>query len=418
MNVLLLGSGGREHAIGWKLVQSPRVTRLISAPGNPGLAEIGDTVAIDITDPTAVLVAAANADLVVIGPEAPLAAGVADALHRNGIPVFGPAAAGARLESSKAFAKHIMQRAGVPTAGSETFTDADEAHAHIAAVQGPYVVKADGLAAGKGVLVTNSAADAHAWVGDCFGGRFGSAGDTVVIEEYLPGTEVSIFAVCDGTAVVPLVAARDYKRLRDGDFGPNTGGMGAFSPVPDISGGLIRQVIDYVVRPVLGVLRDDGVMYRGFLYTGLMLTPQGPKVLEFNCRLGDPEAQVILPRLESDLAELLEAVALGTLREDPLEWSDDAAVDVVIASQGYPDAPAVGRPIDGLKTALDVPGVVLFHAGTGRDESGTLVTTGGRVINVVGTGPDLATARGRAYEAADAIIFSGRQFRTDIAQGA
>lgn len=415
MRVLLVGGGGREHALGWKLAQSDQLTDLTSAPGNPGLALIGATAPeLGILDPGAVAAWAVDraVDLVVVGPEAPLAAGVADALIERDVSVFGPTSAGARLESSKAFAKAIMERVGVPTAAATTFDDADRAVEHLASLPGPYVVKADGLAAGKGVLVTEDLVAAQGWARLCAGGHFGAAGARVVIEEHLDGDEISVFFLCDGDRAVALEPARDYKRLGDGDEGPNTGGMGCFSPVADLPGDLAEWTRRSVVEPVLGALREDGINYRGFLYVGLMLTADGPKVLEFNCRMGDPETQVVLPRLDEDLL----ALVAGPLPDRPLHWRPDAAVNVVLASEGYPEAPESGVEITGVEDVASEDDVIVFHAGT-RRENGALVTAGGRVLNVVGIGDTVAAARDRAYDAVDRIHFEGMQYRTDIAGG-
>ncbi len=415
MRVLLLGGGGREHALGWKLSQSPLLTELISAPGNPGLAELGPLVEIDPSNPEAVAAFAEREgiDLVVVGPEGPLAAGVVDALDARGIAAFGPTAAGARLESSKAHAKDVMRRAGVATGTAEAFTVLDDAVAHLRSIEAPYVVKADGLAAGKGVLVTDDLDAAIGWAGACLAGVFGEAGATVVVEEYLSGREVSVFALVDGKRALPLEPARDYKRLADGDRGPNTGGMGCFSPVGDLPQHLVENTVDDVVEPVLQVLRADGIEYRGFLYVGLMLTDDGPKVLEFNCRLGDPETQAILPRLEDDLLALLAAGAAGELPDTSLHWSDQVAVDVVLASGGYPKTPDRGHVITGLETAEDLKNTFVFQAGT-RAVNENLVSAGGRVLNVVGLGDTLEAARETAYEAASMIDFEGKQMRRDI----
>jgi len=415
MNVLLLGKGGREHAIGWKLSQSPRLHRLISLPGNPGLAGLGDVKAgIDPSDPVAVTAFArsANIDLVVIGPEAPLAAGVGDALRAAGVAVFGPDRAAARLETSKSFAKEIMARAGVPTGSSATFHDTRSALAHLERISGPFVVKADGLAAGKGVLVTEDIAEARHWVRACFDGRFGDAGSTVVIEEYLPGEEISVFGLTDGTGVIGLRPARDYKRLREGGIGPNTGGMGSFTPVEGFDGDWVHGIVENIIKPVLGTLSEDGVDYVGFIYAGLVLTPEGPKVLEFNCRLGDPETQAILPTLDSDLLELICACIDGTTGDIVPHWSDLASVNVVLAAAGYPEAPVGGDEITGLDSEQD--DALVFHAGT-RDDNGTLVTAGGRILSVIGLGPDVASARARAYDRVATIGFDGCQYRKDIA---
>jgi len=407
MRVLLIGGGGREHALGWKLARSTRVDELISLPGNPGLAELGPVVeGIATTDIGAIAAMARvqGVDLVVVGPEAPLAAGVVDAVARLGIPVFGPTRAAARLESSKAFAKEVMRRAGVATATSGSFTNPADARLYLDAMEGPFVVKADGLAAGKGVLVTDSREEASAWVDRCFDGAFGDAGATVLIEGFLEGPEVSVFAVCTERGVQPLAPARDYKRLLDGDAGPNTGGMGSYSPVDDIPPDLLEQVMARVIQPTLKQMAEDGTPFIGFLYAGLVLTKTGPQVLEFNVRLGDPETQAVLPRLESDLIDVLEGAA-------PV-WSETAAVNVVLASGGYPDSPVTGDIIKGLAEIPD--DVLVFHAGTRRDRK-RLVVDGGRVINMVGTGTTVQAARNRAYEAVSTVKWPGMQYRTDIA---
>ena len=418
MRVLLLGSGGREHAIGWKLKQSPSLETLISAPGNPGLATCGAVLpTVDIMNADAVVeVALTNqVDLVVVGPEAPLAAGIADALNDSGFAVCGPTTAGARLEASKAYAKEIMRRVGVPTAPARSFTDAERVTDYLEELPGPYVVKADGLAAGKGVLVTEDRRAAQLWARSCIAGRFGDAGETVVIEEWLEGDELSVMALCDGKRALALPAARDYKRLRDGDRGPNTGGMGCFSPVK-LPHGLVAEVMKSVIEPVLAELAADGVTYRGFLYAGLVLTDEGPKVLEFNCRLGDPEAQVLLPRLDEDLLELLSAAASGVLPDRDLRISEETAVDVVLGASGYPDNVEAGDVITGITDAENIGGVHVFHAGTVNTREG-LTTAGGRVLNVVATGENLAEARRTAYAGAARINFAGKHYRSDIGVG-
>lgn len=401
MKVLLVGGGAREHALGWKLASSMRVDELLSLPGNPGLAELGPVVeGIAATDVGAIAAMARihKIDLVVVGPEVPLAAGVVDAVGAMGIPAFGPTRAAARLETSKDFAKKVMSRAGVATALSETFQTPEPAREHLSAHEGPFVVKADGLAAGKGVLVTDDRDEAAAWAD-----RWLVEGP-VVIEEYLDGPEVSVFAVCTETGAVPLEPARDYKRLLDGDEGPNTGGMGSYSPVGQLAPGLIDETMATVIEPTVAAMADAGHPFHGFLYAGLALTREGPKVLEFNVRLGDPETQAILPRLESDLIDVLEG-------KTP-EWSDRAAVNVVLAARGYPEAPATGSGIDGL---ADVPDEVhVFHAGTKR-EGKRLIVFGGRVLSLVGVGATLDQARDRAYDAAELVHWPGMQFRTDIA---
>lgn len=415
MNVLLLGKGAREHSIGWKLSQSPHLRRLISLPGNPGLAELGDIkTGIDAADPDAVVAfaRAGGIDLVVVGPEAPLAAGVGDALRAAGVAVFGPDRSAARLETSKSFAKSIMKRAGVPTGAAASFHSEREALAHLDRSAGPYVVKADGLAAGKGVLVTEDIREARRWVEVCFDGRFGEAGSTVVIEEYLPGDEISVFGLTDGTDVIGLRPARDYKRLADGDAGPNTGGMGSFTPVRGFDDAWVEGIVDRMIKPVLATLAEDGIPYVGFIYAGLVLTPDGPKVLEFNCRLGDPETQAILPTLDSDLLDLIVACIDGTTSNAAPEWNDDTVVNVVMAAAGYPDSPVAGDVITGLDAAQ--PDTLVFQAGT-REQAGSLVTSGGRVLSVLGIGSDLATARARAYDRVATIEFRGGQYRRDIA---
>jgi phosphoribosylamine--glycine ligase len=407
MRVLLIGNGGREHALGWKIAQSPRVKELISLPGNPGLAEIGPTVeGIDVTDVGAIAAMARiqKVDRVVVGPEAPLASGVTDAVSRLGIPVFGPTRAASRLESSKQFAKEVMARAGVATAVSGSFGDPAAARTYLETMEPPYVVKADGLAAGKGVLVTDSVAEAWEWVDRCFEGEFGAAGSSVLIEEFLDGAEISVFAVCTDAGAVPLEPARDYKRLLDGDEGPNTGGMGSYSPVPDLLDDLLARTMSEVVEPTLAQMDEDGNPFTGFLYAGLVLTAEGIKVLEFNVRLGDPETQAVLPRMSNDLVDVLDGATP--------EWSDIATVNVVLAAKGYPTAPEKGATIKGLANVAD--DVLVFHAGTARDGKRLLVD-GGRVLSVVGIGPDLPSARDNAYTAAEGIRWPGMQMRTDIA---
>ena len=413
MTVLLLGGGGREHAMGWSLARSG--ARVVSMPGNPGLASIGPTTGGSPADPLDVrdAVAAVGADYVLIGPEAPLAAGVADALRTAGVPVVGPGRSAARLESSKAFAKKVMESAGVATGGSAVFDRPGTAREHLAALPGPFVVKADGLAAGKGVLVSDDRSEAGSWIDRCFDGEFGRAGDHVVIEEFLEGPEVSVFALCDGLTAIPFGHARDHKRLADGDMGPNTGGMGCYSPIPDAPGGLIDDTMSQVVAPILQTMADWGTPFSGFLYTGLVLTADGPKVLEFNVRMGDPETQVVLPLLETPFHELMGRAASGDLSGADAVFSGEFAVDVVLAAHGYPASPRTGDPIAGLDRVVGIAGAAVFHAGTAR-EGDDVITVGGRVVNVVGTGPTLADARSKAYEAAAVIDFAGKQMRTDI----
>jgi phosphoribosylamine--glycine ligase len=406
VRVLLIGSGGREHALAVGLAADPSVEELIAAPGNPGIAAVASLREVDATDPAAVAALAVDvaADLVVIGPEAPLVAGVADAVRAKGIACFGPSAAAARLEGSKAFAKDVMTAAGVPTGRSFECTTAQAVAAALDDFGPPYVVKNDGLAAGKGVVVTADRAAAEEHARDC--GR-------VVIEEFLAGPEVSLFVVTDGTAAVPLMPAQDFKRVGDNDEGPNTGGMGAYAPLPWAPPELVERVMAETVMPTLAEMRGRGTPFAGLLYVGLALTPDGPKVIEFNARFGDPETQVVLALLASPLGELLRAAATGALADfPPLRWHDGAAVTVVVASQNYPGTPRTGDVIEGGER----PGVI--HAGTARRADGALVSAGGRVLSATATGVDLAAARAAAYALVDGIKLEGSHHRTDIARGA
>jgi phosphoribosylamine--glycine ligase len=418
--VLVVGGGGREHALAWGLARSPSVGTVVAAPGNPGIESVAQCVPVDAANPDAVATLAAELeiDLVVIGPEAPLVAGVADAVRARGLAAFGPGAAAAQLEGSKAWMKEVLEGAGVPTARHATFRadQQDEAFTFLATLDGLYVVKTDGLAAGKGVVVTESLADARDAVRRYLSGEaFGAAGRTLVIEEGLRGPELSLLVVCNGDpdAAVPLTPAQDFKRVGDGDAGPNTGGMGAYSPVAIAGPELVEQVMTIAVRPTLAVLADRGAPYRGVLYAGLMLTPDGPKVLEYNVRFGDPECQVVLPRLATDLGELCATAATGAAMP-PVRFRDDACVTVVLASEGYPVAPRAGDVIVGIDAAAS-PDVVVFHAGTARRADGALVTAGGRVLDVTASGANLADARKRAYDAASKITWPGVQYRHDIA---
>ncbi|MFJ9445474.1 phosphoribosylamine--glycine ligase [Kitasatospora sp. NPDC101235] len=409
MKVLVIGGGAREHALCRSLSQDPAVTELHCAPGNAGIAQVAAVHPVDQLDgaQVAALAGRLGAGLVVVGPEAPLVAGVADAVRAAGIPVFGPSAAAAQLEGSKAFAKDVMAAAGVPTARSYVCTTAAEAAEALDAFGAPYVVKDDGLAAGKGVVVTSDreAALAHA-----------AACERVVIEEYLDGPEVSLFAITDGTTVVPLQPAQDFKRALDGDEGPNTGGMGAYSPLPWAPAGLVEEVLETVLQPTVDELRRRGTAFSGLLYAGLALTSRGTRVIEFNARFGDPETQVVLARLRTPLAGVLLASADGTLDQlEPLRWDEGAAVTVVVASEGYPAAPRTGDPIEGLAEAEADGTAFVLHAGTKADEDGRVLSAGGRVLSVTATGADLAEARERAYAAVDRISLKGGQHRTDIA---
>ncbi len=411
--VLIVGSGAREHALTWKLQQSPEVTELYVAPGNPGTESLARNIPVSATDVSALvrLVEEHDIELTVVGPEAPLALGLADALRARGRRVVGPNAAAARIESSKSFAKDLMRRAGVPTARYAIFDDLAGALQHAAQAVYPLVIKADGLTAGKGVTICQDMIEAQVTILEMMAhNRFDGAGRRVVIEQYLEGPEVSLIAFVDGERAVPLPAAQDHKRLGDGDTGPNTGGMGAYSPVPFVSTADLDMLTRLTVQPVVDALAAAGTPFRGILFAGLILTETGPHVLEYNCRFGDPEAQVILPRLEGDLLPWLEAMAVGRL-EGPVPVSDRTAIGVVLASEGYPEHPLLGRPINGLDRLP--AGVLAFHAGTGRDEYERIVTAGGRVLTVVGIGTSVDRAAERAYSAP--IRFTGMQRRSDIA---
>lgn len=419
MDILLLGSGGREHAIAVALKASPLCDELYVAPGNGGTAAIATNIKLDINDPAAVADYAAEhgVGLVVIGPEAPLVAGVADAVRAKGIPAFGPGAQGAQMEGSKRFAKEFMERHGIPTAAYRSFTEQAGAESYVsqrfAAGAKILVVKADGLAAGKGVVVATSEQEALEAVRDCFSGHFGEAGSTVVIEEGLTGPECSLLAFVDGSTVRLMATAQDHKRALEGDLGPNTGGMGVYSPVPIVTDEEYATMAAAMQTAADGLVAD-GIDYRGVLYGGFMLTPEGPKVLEFNARFGDPETQVILPRLKTDLVEVMLAVAQGRLSEIELAWRDEWAVSVVLASAGYPGSYPKGLEISGIERAEALPGVTVYHAGTTLDEQGVLRTSGGRVLNVTALGTTFAQARERAYEGCDLIEFEGKTLRRDI----
>ena len=422
MRILVLGSGGREHAIVHSLAASPMVDAIFAAPGNGGTARERVTVNVALNpDDTSAVVAFAldkDIDLAVVGPEGPLCAGLADALRAAHVPTVGPGKDGAELEGSKSFAKELMRNAHIPTAESETFADRESALAHLKTRTAPIVVKADGLAAGKGVTVATEMAEAVEAVEACFSGRFGSAGSKVVIEEYLTGPEVSLLAFVDGTTVMPMAPAQDHKRVGDGDTGPNTGGMGVYSPVPGVDARDYSRMLE-ILEMTARALHDDGIGFRGILYGGFILTPEGPKVLEFNTRFGDPETQVLLPRLSSDLAQVLLALAQGRLDGlGLLSWTQHVAVSVVIASGGYPGEYAVGKPISGIAQAEQVPGVTVYHAGTKLADDGTLVTAGGRVLNVTAVASDFAVARENAYAAVALIGFDGAFHRHDIAHRA
>ena len=422
MRILVIGNGAREHALAWRLSRDPGISEVITAPGNPGSAAVGRTTAADLASPDELLALAGRerVDLTVVGPEAPLDRGVTDVFQKAGRPIVGPTRAGAALECSKAFAKAFMQTHGVPTA---RFAVCDNLDAALDAVAGsrfgfPVVVKADGLAGGKGVVIAGDRAEAERAVRAAMvDSQFGAAGSRLVIEECLSGPEVSFFVLADGETAIPFGTAQDHKRLGDGDRGPNTGGMGAFATSPLASAALESEVMSGVVQPVLAGMRAEGSPYRGFLYVSLMLTASGPKVIEFNVRFGDPEAQVVLPLIDGSLCELLMASATGQLSGRRAQFSPDRAVGVVLASRGYPASSESGRVITGLDRAQAMPGVVVFHAATQMTEAG-LVTAGGRVLTVVGRGPSFEDAMSRAYAAVDVIHFDGMQYRRDIGQKA
>ncbi|WP_458095006.1 phosphoribosylamine--glycine ligase [Roseomonas sp. WA12] len=418
MKVLLVGGGGREHALAWRIAESPLLTKLWCAPGNPGIAEHAECVGVGAEDVPG-LVAFARAqgvDLVVAGPEAPLTLGLADALAAVGILCFGPSAAAAMLEGSKAFTKEVLDAAGAPTAAWARFDDPAAARDYVRAQGAPIVVKADGLAAGKGVVVAATVADAEAAIADIMESRVhGAAGASVVIEECMMGEEASFFALCDGVRAVPLAAAQDHKRVGDGDTGPNTGGMGAYSPPPAFTDAMRDEVLARVVQPVLAEMSRRGSPFRGVLFVGLMLTATGPRVIEFNVRFGDPECQALMMRLRSDLLPALVASARGDLSGVSLEWSEEPSLVVVVAARGYPGAVVKGERIGGLEKAAAVPGARVFQAGTARGEDGAVVASGGRVLGIGASAPDLRAAREAAYAAVDALDWPGGFFRRDIA---
>jgi phosphoribosylamine--glycine ligase len=428
MRILVVGGGGREHALVWKIAQSQLVTKIYCAPGNAGIARLAECVAIKPTDLRGLVAFAERQaiDLTVVGPEAPLIAGIVDLFEARGLPIFGPSTDPARIEGSKTFAKKLMQAAAIPTAQFWTCDTAAVAKARIQDyynAQGPQakiVIKADGIAAGKGVVVAQNRAEAEAAIERIMGQRvFGASGDNVVIEECLEGPEASIMVITDGDAIVPLLPSQDHKRALDGDLGPNTGGMGAYAPVPALPPDLVRQVVDRIVRPAIVAIRELGIPYCGALYAGVMVTAEGPKCIEFNCRFGDPETQAVLPLLQSDIVPLLKGATDCTLEQAEVRWSEGAAVCVVAASGGYPDNYATGKPISGLDLADNTPDCIVFHAGTRLDPVTEMpVTDGGRVLSVTGLGADVRAAAARAYVGLDQIHFDGIQFRRDIARQA
>lgn len=419
MRILVVGGGGREHALAWALARSPHRPDLFIAPGNPGTAALGRNVPIDAADVGALrdFAIAERIDLTVVGPEQPLVAGIVDAFEAAGLAIVGPTAAAARLEGSKAFAKAFMARHGIPTAAYRTFgaADYDAAAAYLEAHGAPVVLKASGLAAGKGAVVCATLEEAHATLDELLRRRvFGEACDEVVVEAFMEGEEASLFALCDGRDYVLLASAQDHKRVGEGDTGPNTGGMGAYAPAPVATDAVVARARREIIEPVLAGMAAEGCPFRGFLYCGLMITHEGPKVVEFNCRMGDPETQVVLPLLETDLVDLLSAAAEGRLAGVHAAQRPGAAACVVLASEGYPGAYPKGRPIDGLADAAALDDVVVFHAGTKQDGDGRVVSAGGRVLAVTGIGADLAEALDRAYAAVAHVRFEGMHFRRDI----
>ena len=420
MRVLVIGGGGREHALAWKCAQSPRVAEVLVAPGNAGTARENKVrnVAIEATQIEALadLAAREGVAFTIVGPEAPLVAGIADVFAARGLPCFGPGKAAAQLEGSKSFTKEFLARHGIPTAAYRRFTRDDFDRDWLAAQRMPIVVKASGLAAGKGVVIAQTGAEAVEAAEAMLGGRFGAAGDEIVIEEFLDGEEASFIVMCDGTHALPMASSQDHKRIGEGDTGPNTGGMGAYSPLPWAPESLVAEVMERVARPVVREMARRGTPFVGVLYCGLALTSRGLRVIEFNARFGDPETQVVLARLASSLAQLLQAAATGTLSQvPPPRWRDESAVTVVLASSGYPGVCTLGDLVEGVEAAEEVEGVHVLHAGCATDADGALVSSGGRVLSVVGTGRDQAEARARAYAGVERIRLTGCQFRTDIA---
>lgn len=414
LNVLLIGSGGREHALAWKIAQSPMLGTLYAAPGNPGVAEHATLSALDVTDHDGVVAFCRDKaiDLVVVGPEAPLVAGLSDALKAAGIAVFGPSAAAAQLEGSKGFTKDLCARENIPTGAYERFNNAPKAKAYARAQGAPIVIKADGLAAGKGVTVAMTLEEALAAIEDCFEGAFGEAGAEVVVEAFLHGEEASFFCLCDGKTALPFGTAQDHKRVGDGDTGPNTGGMGAYSPAPVMTPALIDQTMREIIEPTMRGMAAIGAPFSGVLYAGLMIDETGPKLIEYNVRFGDPECQVLMMRLKDDILLLLKAAAEGELEHVSARWKDDAALTVVMAAEGYPGTPTKGTPISGL-TDAEANGAKVFHAGTVLSGD-QLLANGGRVLNVTAHGVDVTTAQAKAYEAVDALNWPGGFCRRDI----
>jgi phosphoribosylamine--glycine ligase len=420
MRLLVVGSGGREHALVEALSRSQQAEEIFAAPGNPGMASVAELVDIPVDDLISLrnFARTVDIDLTIVGPEAPLVGGIAEAFWEAGLKIFGPSRGAARIEGSKIFAKKIMQHAGVPTARAEAFDREAAALAYLRSLPPgdgyPVVVKVDGLAAGKGVMIADSYEEAEDAVRDVFDGAFGAAGERLILEEYLRGKEASVLALTDGRNILPFVPAQDYKRLEDGGEGPNTGGMGAYSPTMWMDSTTYMTILEEIINPTVHQLALIGAPYTGLLYAGVMITDEGPKALEFNCRFGDPETQALLPRIETDLLELMVACVEEDLGGREISWSPEKAVCVVLASEGYPESPTTGDEVSGLEDLFGLPGVRLYHAATRLEES-RLYTAGGRVLNVVGTGDSIIEARARAYAAVELIDFPGKQYRTDIA---
>jgi phosphoribosylamine---glycine ligase len=416
MKVLVIGSGGREHALVWKIKQSPRVEKIFCAPGNAGTAEIAENISIAVDDIKALLKFALQKEigLTVVGPEQPLVIGIVDLFEEKGLRIFGPNESGAELEGSKSFSKDIMKKYELPTAEYKTFNSADIAKKYIKIKNCPLVVKVDGLAAGKGVLLCQTTDEALAAVDSIMGKKsFGEAGNQIVVEEFLEGEEVSVLAFCDGQTILLMDSAQDHKAAYDGDKGPNTGGMGAYSPAPIFTKTMRQKVRDRIMLPMMRAMQQEGRPYKGILYAGLMLTKTGPQILEFNARFGDPETQPLLARMDSDIVPIFEACIDGTLDQCSLEWKNESSVCVVMAAKGYPNSYDKGKPISGFKEANELPGVIVFHAGT-KQHDGEVLTSGGRVLGVTATGENIHTAISRAYEAAEKIQWDGIHYRKDI----
>jgi len=415
LNILVLGSGGREHALCWKIAQSPLLANLFCAPGNGGTGDVAQNIDLNMDDHQAVVdfCQQQHIALVVIGPEAPLVAGLADTLTAAGIAAFGPSQEAAQLEGSKGYTKDLCAQANIPTAAYGRFDDAQAAHDYLASQSAPIVVKADGLAAGKGVIIAETLQQAHEAIDDIFGGAFGQAGAELVIEEFLTGEEASFFVLCDGESALPMATAQDHKRVGDGDTGPNTGGMGAYSPASIMTPALVEQTMQDIILPTMKAMAARGAAYRGVLFAGLMLTPQGPKLIEYNCRFGDPECQVLMQRLDSDLVPALQAAANGSLANVSLNWRDEVAMTVVMAANNYPAAYEKGSVISQLET-VNTDDTMVFHAGTARDEKGTITAIGGRVLNVTAKGKTVAQARDNAYIGVKKIDWPEGFCRQDI----